>query len=236
MAFFVPRFAFAPARCHAPAASQRDFAPFLSLLDDAINEINKTQHHRQRPLVNHRFDVRETEHSYEVDGELPGFSQQDIEIEFTNDQTLVIRGKSEQQTTPAQVADAQPINNAAAEQVPASPVSETSSVKSHQPTVEDDFEDLGDENSSTKGKEAALAPEPSPKPVQQQPSQIQKAAQQQPQTQRLVSERRFGSLSRTFTFPVRLNTDAAVASLKNGVLSLVIPKAPVQEARRIQIA
>ncbi|EHK96779.1 putative 30 kDa heat shock protein [Glarea lozoyensis 74030] len=42
-----------------------------------------------------RFDVRETASAYELHGELPGIVMRDINIEFTEDQTITIRGKIE---------------------------------------------------------------------------------------------------------------------------------------------
>ncbi|KAJ5468663.1 Heat shock protein [Penicillium sp. IBT 31633x] len=38
------------------------------------------------------FDVREFTHAYHLDGELPGVDQSNIEIEFTDPHTLVIKG------------------------------------------------------------------------------------------------------------------------------------------------
>ena len=42
-----------------------------------------------------KFDVRETGDVYELHGEFPGMSKEDICIEFPEPQTLVVRGKSE---------------------------------------------------------------------------------------------------------------------------------------------
>ncbi|KOS21034.1 30 kDa heat shock protein [Escovopsis weberi] len=42
-----------------------------------------------------RFDVRETGESYELHGELPGVDRRDVEIEFSDPQTMLIRGRIE---------------------------------------------------------------------------------------------------------------------------------------------
>ena len=42
-----------------------------------------------------KFDVRETSDVYELHGEFPGMKKEDICIEFPEQQTLVVRGKSE---------------------------------------------------------------------------------------------------------------------------------------------
>ncbi|KAJ5707472.1 HSP20-like chaperone [Penicillium malachiteum] len=46
-------------------------------------------------VVNPRFDFRETNDAYHLDGELPGLTQEDIDIEFSDSQTLVIKGRTE---------------------------------------------------------------------------------------------------------------------------------------------
>jgi HSP20 family protein len=42
-----------------------------------------------------RFDVEEKENAYYLHGELPGIDQKDIEIEFTDAHTLVVKGSTE---------------------------------------------------------------------------------------------------------------------------------------------
>ncbi|KAK0633343.1 HSP20-like chaperone [Immersiella caudata] len=42
-----------------------------------------------------KFDVRETQASYELYGELPGVPRDQVNIEFTDPQTIVIRGRVE---------------------------------------------------------------------------------------------------------------------------------------------
>ncbi|KAI5292190.1 hypothetical protein KEM52_006551, partial [Ascosphaera acerosa] len=44
-----------------------------------------------------RFDVRETKSGYHLDGELPGVKQSDIDIEFADPHTLLIRGQVRRQ-------------------------------------------------------------------------------------------------------------------------------------------
>ncbi len=43
-----------------------------------------------------KFDVTESKENYELHGELPGIEQKDVNIEFTDAQTLVIKGQTEQ--------------------------------------------------------------------------------------------------------------------------------------------
>jgi len=48
-------------------------------------------------------------------------------------------------------------------------------------------------------------------------------------------ERSYGSFSRAFTLPEGVNPDAVNADLKNGVLTLTLPKRPEIQPRRIQV-
>ncbi|KAF2134150.1 HSP20-like chaperone [Dothidotthia symphoricarpi CBS 119687] len=50
-----------------------------------------------------------------------------------------------------------------------------------------------------------------------------------------VSERSVGEFHRSFAFPARVDQDAVKASLKNGVLSIVVPKAKAPQPRKIDI-
>jgi HSP20 family protein len=51
----------------------------------------------------------------------------------------------------------------------------------------------------------------------------------------LRSERYFGSVSRMLTLPLDVNAGTAEATYEGGVLTLVLPKAPGTEVRRIDI-
>lgn len=48
-------------------------------------------------------------------------------------------------------------------------------------------------------------------------------------------ERQYGSFTRTFTLPEGVDVDHARSELKDGVLTLVIPKAPGAQAKKIAI-
>lgn len=51
-----------------------------------------------------------------------------------------------------------------------------------------------------------------------------------------VSERSHGGFARTFSFPTSVDQDHVQASLKNGVLSVVVPKPRKPEGRKITIS
>jgi len=50
-----------------------------------------------------------------------------------------------------------------------------------------------------------------------------------------VSERSVGEFRRDFSFPARIDQDAVKASLKNGVLSIVVPKAKAVKSKKVTI-
>jgi HSP20 family protein len=86
--------------------------------------------------------------------------------------------------------------------------------KEHQPRVEDEAAESSKEISHRPNQEVARA-EDAPK--------------------YWVSERSVGEFHRSFSFPARVDQDNVKASLKNGILSIVVPKAKRAEPRKIAI-
>ncbi|QMW44335.1 hypothetical protein G4B11_007755 [Aspergillus flavus] len=154
-----------------------DFSPLFRLLDDYDT------HRQSRGQVSSvrsfapRFDVRETDDAYHFDGELPGISQKDIDIQFSDPQTLVIKGRSEREY--------------------------------HSPEA--------GETKEAEGESKEVVKKENNKP------------------RFWVSERSVGEFHRTFTFPSRVDQENVKASLKNGILSLVVPKAAAYTGKKITI-
>jgi HSP20 family protein len=203
--------------CQPATAS---FSPLFRLLDDIEKQTAGPARRSPRTRFNPRFDITEQEGSYTLHGEFPGVEQRDVEIEFSDAQTLVIRGRSARAATEA------PSAPAAAEEKPAATVSDDdyetiSNPSTHQPTVED--EDAPVDTPTTATAAPSVAPEtaaPAPKA---------------PQDKIWLSERSVGQFARSFTFPDRVDQDAVRASLKNGVLAVVVPKTKKHEAIRVAI-
>lgn len=264
--------------------------------------------HRQRQLrkraIRAQFAVTHNEQGWQVDAEIPGFEQDNISIEVTDENTLKIAGNTEWGAKPqveaqpeaeAEVTSVESASEPTAEQTveeladekmegitlepaaelqpadeiatettetdsvrPGTPDSDTSSRKSYQPTVEDDFEDLGPEASTLfstpsapatpsepKGKEKAVeSPEPqqiAEDPEISVPAETAVAQQHQPlvsaqQQQQEDAEEPFcGSFERTYRFPERIDAGNIRASLKEGVLSITVPRVQAQPIRRIAI-
>ncbi|KIW72568.1 hypothetical protein PV04_00750 [Phialophora macrospora] len=221
MSFLFPRIAIAPVRC---GPIRHEAAPLFSLFDDTFNELQKASR-AARKQFNPRFDLKETKDAYSLEGELPGVDQKDLNIEFTDEHTLVIKGRTERQSESGRRPQAvEGEKNAAIEEAP-----ETSSVKSHRATVED--EEPANSSASSEAKAEVAAPTAAPAEKQVAKTEEQRPAEQQ----YWISERHVGEFTRSFSFPQRVNQEAVKASLKNGLLSIVVPKAPAPESRRIAI-
>lgn len=154
-----------------------------------------------------KFDVNETAETYELHGELPGIEQSDIDIEFVDAETLTIKGKVERSYT----------SGTAPSSIGATSEKAAIKEKAHQPSVEDE------EGTSN---EVAAKEEQSTKT---------RDVKQEPKDKLWVSERSVGEFSRSFTFPVRVDQDAVKASMRNGVLSVVVPKAKKVAYKKITV-
>ncbi|KAF3762980.1 regulated by circadian rhythms/ protein binding protein [Cryphonectria parasitica EP155] len=217
------KMSFFPRSYFAPEAS---FTPLFRLLDDFDNysrEVSaqgntKAGSRRALPTFSPRFDVKETEAGYELHGELPGVDKENVSIEFSEPQTLVISGRSERTytsgTPPAGLVESGG-SDAMSGAITEGSDKDTASV-SHKATVEDEAAETAKE---------------------QQGTQITKAEpqQQKPKEKFWVSERSVGEFSRTFSFPTPVDQEAVAANLNNGILSVVVPKAKKHESRRIAV-
>ncbi|KAI0889798.1 HSP20-like chaperone [Annulohypoxylon maeteangense] len=226
MAMFGPRF----------YTAEPNFTGLFRLIDDFDKyalQNNTTgsgqgpRHARHHlPTFTPKFDMRETEHNYELHGELPGIEKENVHVEFTDAQTIVVRGRVERSyeagTPPAGLLEKAPETPAAIAEAPKEGEPDHHD-KAHQPTVEDD---------TTEG-------EPTPATTTVSVAETEKVEQQQqpkqPGHKFWVSERSVGEFSRTFQFPGRVDTDGVAASLDNGILTVVVPKAKKHEGRRILI-
>jgi len=192
-----------------PATS---FTPLFRLLDDFDTYSRGGHHHRTRTLKTFqpKFDVKELPESYELHGELPGIEQKDVEIEFTDRQTLTIRGRTERTYT----AGSPPAGSIEAQKAAGAIEG------SHKATVGDEYKNV--ESSKSKNTE-----------VSKETEEADNA--EESGVKYWVSERSVGEFARTFNFPEGVDQDAVRASMKNGILSIVVPKAKKHESRKITI-
>jgi len=212
------------------------FTPLFRLLDDFDNyrtEVQGADNGTGRKggrgisarTFNPKFDVRETENAYELHGELPGIERENINIEFTEPQTIVIHGHIERTyqsgTPPSGFLEG---GSKSGGQI--TEAGEQHHTKPHKVTVEDESSEQSKEQSKEKSKDQGTVAKKN-EHQQEQP--------QQPKEKYWVSERSVGEFSRTFSFPGRIDQDGVTASLNNGVLSITVPKAKKHESRRIAI-
>ncbi|KAI5299363.1 hypothetical protein KEM55_002246 [Ascosphaera atra] len=174
-----------------------------------------------------RFDVRETKDAYLLDGELPGLKQSDVDMEFTDAHTLVVKGMVKRHYDVVSPSEKEKEHH---EDDDAASVKSSGSNSSHQATVED-ADDEEDELCKNKNKKAEKkSTVATSKPAQQ-------AQAQAPMWKYWASERAIGSFHRTFNFPGRVNQDEVKASLRDGILSVVVPKeAEKKTAKKIFIS
>ena len=236
---------FAPTPYYPRFPSGGDFAPLFRLLDDftsrSIDGIAAPTFSRyasavQQQVYQPRFDVKEAENAYELRGELPGVEPKDVEVAFTDEKTLVIKGTTERESSTAapnqDVAgpEQQSTENVEASRDTEDVASDFSSSSYQKATVEDE-----DGATTTQGQ--ATPAESTPEAESSKAPAARAVTQEavKPEPRYWVSERSIGQFQRTFNFPARINQDGVTATLKNGILNLTIPKAAAPTARRIAI-
>lgn len=219
-----------------PRIVASEFAPVFRLLDNyaaAQASPRATRVSQSFRSFQPRFDVKESKDSYELQGEFPGFDQKDINIEFTDANTLSIKGRSERRreegARPAPVAQAEKEQ----EQPKAVAESEYSSSSYHKPSVEEE----GYETVTMSGAnpDATPAETPAESVAEPEKQEVAEAAPKTPSSRYWLSERSVGQFARTFSFPNRVDQERVKASLKNGLLNITIPKTVLPPNKHIDI-
>lgn len=213
------------------------FTPLFRLLDDFdhYSRQNGTQQQGRRPGLptwQPKFDVRETGEAYELHGELPGMSKDNVHIEFTEPQTMLIRGKVERSYTAGTPPTGQIEDTAMSGAITDGAETRKERSNSFKATVEDeeeaaaketgDWEDVVDKkNDDDEQKQFS-------QPAQKTPAATDKSKY-------WLTERSVGEFSRSFNFPNRIDQNGVSATLNDGILSVTVPKAKKHEARRITV-
>ena len=237
------------ARC-VPRQTRNIFTPSLSLfphhyngfpggdlfrlLDAAASDAVPSR--ASRPLFfQPRFDVKEVQGGYELQGDLPGVEQGDLSVEFVDERKLVIRGRSvrEETSTNGNENKAVAATDAAKDDA-TSETSEKSQLNYQKPAVEEEYVDAGAESESGEKTPNSTSADNT---VTVETKQIE-TKKAEPETEAFkywVSERSVGEFERRFSFPGRVDQEGVKASLRNGVLSVVVPKIIESGARRIRV-
>jgi HSP20 family molecular chaperone IbpA len=166
--------------------------------------------------------VRETEQTYILEGELPGLNDKNnVEIEFTDHQTLLVKGRIERTLHNSNAA------SASEKQHTTTTRSEDKEHGAHRPqtpprpTVEDDVDEDDKASTVIKSTEKRSPPQP------QQP--------EKPKVRYWIAERQVGEFQRSFSFPGLIDQEGVTAKLANGVLTIEVPKRAAHVVKRIQI-
>jgi len=203
-------------------AHQNDLFSLLNLLDEPVNRpqsLRRRLAETQSLTFAPKFDIKETKTGYELHGELPGIEQKDVEIEWSEDNVLSIHGRTEYNRSegdvPGEATEAQEHE------------SEKGSDKHfHKASVEDAADPAESSTApATESEKTEVAKTSAPGEV----------AAEKPASRYWITERSVGEFHRSFSFPTLVDQENVKASLKNGVLSVIIPKKAKQEVRRIQV-
>ncbi|KAL8744779.1 MAG: hypothetical protein Q9190_003009 [Brigantiaea leucoxantha] len=184
---------------------------------------------QNRPFTPH-FDVKEIATAYELQGELPGVAQEDIEIEFVDANTLVIKGKTEREDSRSHPSTNVAGETSSSKAAIADSASDSSSTY-HKASVEDEYVDAGAEKEGSVTEDAATPESTQATEAIAEPSNYVDQKPEEPGFRYWISERSVGQFQRTFSFPGKVDQEAVKASLKNGILNVVVPKAARKEKK-----
>lgn len=174
-----------------------------------------------------KFDVKESKNAYELRAELPGLEQKDIDIEFLDAKTLVIKG------TLAKAEDTKPNENEDHE----GPTGNEGPAENGGPAAIEDKSDNKSDSSSSSNQTTV-------EDWSEEESEILKKEKghhtiikknEESFSKYLIRECSTGKFKRSFTFPHKVDRSEVKASLKNGILTVVVPKQARKGSERKKI-
>ena len=213
-----------------PSSPAFDIDALIRLLDDDETPKDKSPglSSPSGSSSSRKFDVKECKNAYELRAEVPGLEQKNIDIEFMDNKTLVIKGslakvedtkpnEDEDNEGPAAIEDKADDKSDGTSDSSSSSASAASS--SNQTTVEDWPEEEPGTEIAKKGKGYSTI-------VKQNEESFNKY---------LIRECSTGKFKRTFSFPHKVDRNGAKASLKNGILTVMVPKRVKKGSERKKI-
>jgi HSP20 family molecular chaperone IbpA len=159
-------------------------------------------------------------------------NKEHVTVEFPEPRKLVVSGKVERFTKESKAVETTTATTTTEEATPA-PVTDsdnedTRSRSSYQATVEDDVDDDEFEVLSHTSEKSKTVSQPEPEILSEKAQEKQPEQPEEPRRSGYSKE-----FSRYFTFPTYINHDAVTADLKDGLLTIVIPKATPKSQRII---
>jgi len=190
-----------------PRFVNREMRPWLRLFEEL--ESSTPQHYNtfrsQLSSFTPSFDIKETKESYILDGEVPGVTDKSaLDLSFVDENTLVVKGRLERNTETGKPSTPATTTEA---------TEENKETKYHAPSVE---EEGGESSAVTKTSGTS--------------GEVEKKHQNGEKY--WIRERYVGEFQRAFNFPQSVDHDAVKASLKDGILSIVVPKKTKPEGFR----
>lgn len=191
--------------------------PFLSLFNDTFSQLDRLSNGLNRRLNDSdsdfskmltlapKFDIKETEKEYVLEGELPGVEKKDISLDFVDENTLVLKTRVEK----VREEGARPRGQTEAEGEKQASDVHTSGASQ--------------EAAQANGEKAQGQDKTNDKTVATQ-NQNKEVSQPAPAIQYHLNERSIGTFQRVFSLPGELKHAEVKASLKNGVLTVTVPK------------
>ncbi|KAK6528117.1 hypothetical protein TWF281_009369 [Arthrobotrys megalospora] len=191
-----------------PRLVSREMRPWLRLFEEL--ESSTPQYYNsfrsQISSFTPSFDIKETKDSYVLDGELPGVTDKSaLDLTFVDENTLVVKGRVERNTETGKPST--PTTTTATEENKEAPATNY-----HAPSVEEE----GESSAVTKTSETS--------------TEVEKKKENGDKY--WVRERYVGEFQRAFNFPQSVDHEAVKASLKDGILSIVVPKKAKPEGFR----
>ncbi len=191
------------------------FSSLFRMLDDFERYAGGT-HGSTAATFSPKFDVAEHEKEYVLEGELPGVAPENVDIEFADEHTLVVRGHAERKHTEGDPALLEGSKD-------------TKKIEGGQSSKKEPAAAKGEGGQGSKKEPAAAKGEGS------QGREGTEEAEQQPGAKYWLSERSYGEFSRVFSFPSAVDQDTVRAKFKDGVLNITVPKAEKKAGKKISI-
>jgi len=224
------------------------FSPIFRLADEIERATRQPSRHGRGShhvaTFAPKFDVKETKTAYELVGELPGIEQSNVNIEWADEHTLSISGKTASRYDASSEKATKETPKAAEAEV----ASDASSEKYQKPSVDEDEDAVMVENSDATSTAETSTETETEKPAhsaeekgkaatksEEATATCQAACRPKNGARYWVTERSVGSFHRTFTFPGRVEHGNVKAALKNGVLNITVPKAAPLQPKRVKV-